>query len=181
MVYPPEYIKAARRVLRTIDLDPASNEVAQRVVRAGRYFTAEDDGLTREWGGTVWLNPPYSRKLMGRFVSKLVAEVTDKRVTSAILLANSHSDTGWFHEADSACSAVCFTYGPDGTKAAPTQGQVFFYYGPNIIRFRHVLASIGIVVERRAMPRGTCAVCTKTIRSARVNARHCSPACRQAA
>src|SRR5262245_6844094 len=57
---PPAYLEAARLVLGGIDLDPASSDVAQRRVRAGRYFTKKDDGLSRPWRGRVWLNPPYA-------------------------------------------------------------------------------------------------------------------------
>jgi len=58
---PPEYIEAAREVMGGIDLDPASNEVANRIVRATRYFTLEGDGLKMEWDGRCFLNPPYGK------------------------------------------------------------------------------------------------------------------------
>ncbi len=41
-----------------IDLDPASCEAANAVVRAPKIFTARDNGFTREWNGRVLLNPP---------------------------------------------------------------------------------------------------------------------------
>lgn len=28
-----------------------------------RYFTKEQDGLGQDWTGTVWMNPPYGRKI----------------------------------------------------------------------------------------------------------------------
>ena len=71
---PAQYIAAARRVLGEIDLDPASCEVAQGIVKAVQYFTAKDDGLKQEWHGRVWLNPPYAQPLIAQFVSKLIAE-----------------------------------------------------------------------------------------------------------
>jgi hypothetical protein len=72
---PAEYIASARSVLGAIDLDPASNAQAQRIVKAARYLTIEDDGLAHPWQGRVWLNPPYHRGLLPAFVDKLVEEV----------------------------------------------------------------------------------------------------------
>jgi hypothetical protein len=60
---PAKYIETARRVLGQIDLDPASSEMAQRTVRADRYFSERDDGLSQQWQGRVWLNPPYTQPL----------------------------------------------------------------------------------------------------------------------
>jgi hypothetical protein len=54
---PAKYIAAARAVLGGIDLDPASNAIAQATVRAGRYYSKDDDGLAQPWHGRVWLNP----------------------------------------------------------------------------------------------------------------------------
>ena len=44
----------------TFDLDPASPVGGGDCVPADTRFTREDDGLSREWFGTVWLNPPFS-------------------------------------------------------------------------------------------------------------------------
>ena len=44
---PDDYVEAARCVLGGIDLDPASSAQANQTVRAGRYYTKEDDG---SWG-----------------------------------------------------------------------------------------------------------------------------------
>lgn len=49
----PRYIEAARTVLGHIDLDPASTERANRIIKATHYYTKQDDGLTQHWSGKV--------------------------------------------------------------------------------------------------------------------------------
>ena len=149
---PKEYIEAARQALGGIDLDPATSEEAQKVVQAERYFTAADDGLSRDWDGKVFLNPPYHRDLAPKFIDKLIIEREAKRTTAAVLLTNNCTDTEWFAKAFSACAAVCFTNGrinfwtPNGGGVVlPTQGQAFFYFGDDLKRFAAAFASIGFI------------------------------------
>lgn len=55
----PEWlVEMSRHVLGKIELDPASSEFANRVVRAERIFTKEDNGLFQEWHGSTFLNCP---------------------------------------------------------------------------------------------------------------------------
>ena len=132
-----------------IDLDPASNPTAQLTVKATKYYTKEDDGLAHEWHGHVWLNPPYARGLIDRFVYKLIGS---HEVTEAIMLTNASTDTAWFHAAATASTALCITRGrikfltPDGIKGSPPNGQAFFYYGANPKKFAHAFKDVGLVV-----------------------------------
>ncbi len=150
---PREYLDSVVSVLGAIDLDPASSAMAQVRVGAARFFSVDDDGLAQEWRGRVWMNPPYSRGLIDKFISKAVSEYRAGRVSEAILLTHNYTDTGWFHEAVGAASALCFTkgrvkfIGSDGRVAAPTQGQAFFYFGNNPERFASVFARHGFVVS----------------------------------
>ncbi len=152
---PQEHIDAAYKVLGSIDLDPASSEIANQRVKAGRIFTIADDGLTKEWGGKVWMNPPYAQPHIANFIEKLASEYEAGRVTEAIALTHNYTDTQWFHRAALSCAAICFTRGrigflsPEGKRAAPTQGQAFFYYGAKVSDFLDAFCRIGFVVEVR--------------------------------
>jgi hypothetical protein len=87
---PPDLAEAVRAVLGRIDLDPASCQAANEVVRAGRYFTVTDDGLSQSWRGRVYCNPPGGRhgneSRQGLFWDKLVAEYEGGRVEAAVFL-----------------------------------------------------------------------------------------------
>jgi hypothetical protein len=149
-------------VLGAIDLDPASNAQAQRIVKAARYFTIKDDGLAHPWRGRVWLNPPYHRGLLPAFVDKLLEEVEAERVVAAVMLTNNCTDTAWFARAQATAAAICFTTGrisflePGGRElGVPPQGQAFFYFGPEVARFAEVFRRIGFLV--RPWRHGGCA------------------------
>jgi phage N-6-adenine-methyltransferase len=153
---PPEVIALVRAVLGSIDLDPASNVAAQRVIRAKRFYTKADSGLGRAWRGRVFLNPPYSA-VIAAFVDKLLHEYETGRVSAAILLTNNSTDAVWFHRAAAAADALCFTLGRiafckwNGEVGAPPQGQALFYFGPDRSRFIQTFARLGIIVRTESV------------------------------
>lgn len=132
---PSEYIEAARAVMGGIDLDPASSEIANAVVGAATYYTAEDNGLEYPWFGCVWMNPPYASELVGEFADKMAWEYRQGNVTEAIVLINNATETRWFRTLIDAASAVAFPssrvkfWKPDGDLGAPLQGQAIIYLG----------------------------------------------------
>ena len=59
--------------LGPFDLDPCAPPIEVRPYEiAPTAYTWDDDGLSREWYGTVWMNPPYSRVLLRGFCEKMV-------------------------------------------------------------------------------------------------------------
>lgn len=151
---PWEYVELAIQVMGSIDLDPASCDAANEVVRAAKYFTTKDDGLSRIWGGNVWMNPPYASGIVSCFTTKLVSEFKNGNVTQAIVLLNNSTDTAWFYDLVTWSHAVCFKTGRiafmDVTGASVSgaaQGQVFLYFGRRVKRFLSVFNKIGWTAE----------------------------------
>lgn len=144
---PSELIEAARAAMGSIDTDPASNELANEVVKAKTFYTVETNGLDKTWCGNVWLNPPYSGDLVGRFIDKLVAEKIN--YNQAIILVNNATETEWFRKITSISSAVCFPHGrikfynPKGGTNSPLQGQALLYVGANKEAFIDCFKQIG--------------------------------------
>ncbi len=57
-----------------------------------RYFTLGDDGLSQDWDGVCWMNPPYGRSI-GAWVKK-AAESSCK----VVCLLPARTDTAWWHD-----------------------------------------------------------------------------------
>src|SRR5262245_16190742 len=84
---PREIIERVKDVLGSITFDPASDPIPQTWIQAEHYFTLADDGLTKDWFGHVFLNPPYGRGA-GHWAAKLIDEYRAGRVEQAIMLVN---------------------------------------------------------------------------------------------
>lgn len=151
---PSKYARSVRNVLGRIDLDPASNELANETVQAREYLDVDRNGLNQSWYGTVYLNPPYGRGEAKPFAEKLVKEFRGNRTIEAICLTNNVTDTDWF--ADSIgryASAFCFPdhriqfIAPEGAKkSSNSHGQVFSYFGKDIPAFMVEFQQYGLCV-----------------------------------
>ena len=157
--YTPEpYIEAARAAMGSIDVDPASSAIANERVKAAKYYTVDDNGLTRTWTGNVWMNPPYAQPLIADFANVLVEKWHSGEVHQACVLVNNATETGWFRQMAEASSATCFTKGrvrfidPEGNPSgAPLQGQAILYFGGDADRFASEFCRFGYVFVGRPM------------------------------
>ena len=149
---PPEYIQMARQVMGGIDLDPASNELAQQWVQAEQYYTQSDDGLTLPWYDRIWLNPPYGNQ-MPVWIKKLIAAYEKKEVTQAIILVRPAAGSSWFQQLSGqfiGCTLhkrIKFIDANGKAQSSPVHGNVFFYLGCKSERFREVFSDIGVVTK----------------------------------
>jgi hypothetical protein len=89
---PLDIVERARRILGTIDLDPASDPAANRRVKATHIITQEEDGLKAPWPpGSVFLNPPGgklgNKSLAALFWQRLIQEWSEGHVSHAIFVA----------------------------------------------------------------------------------------------
>lgn len=153
---PAPIIEAARTTFGPsgITLDPATSQLAQQTVRADTWHTKDDDGLTKDWHGNIWLNPPYAQPLIGQFIDKLIKETEAGRLNQAIVLVNNATDTKWGQKLITAATAVCFPAGrirfidkegkPSG---APLQGQIIAYIGKRTNDFTTNFTTFGVVLH----------------------------------
>jgi hypothetical protein len=148
---PGDLIERARIAMGTIDVDPASCEFAQRVVKSAEWFDQKRNGLAHPWRGNVWLNPPYSGGLIESFIKKLVVE--RRNFAQAIVLVHSRTDAEWFHELCSIADALAFTKGRVGfynkeiPESSPRDGSVLVYIGEHPENFAAAFADSCLVLR----------------------------------
>jgi len=133
----------------SIDLDPASSEIANDTVQAAEFYTKDEDGLNKAWKGNIFLNPPYAAELIKHFAKKYAGEVAAGRIAAGIVLVNNATETGWFRDLVECANAVLFTSGrikfldPNGKPGAPLQGQAILYTGENTGSFLREFSKFG--------------------------------------
>lgn len=155
---PPQYVAAAREVMGgEIDLDPASNDLANQIIHAARFYDKAQNGLLQTWEAErLWLNPPYCKSgavsNQELWTHKLIAEYQAGRIQQAILLINAATETRWFQRLYD--FPICFVKGrirfrsPADIKTGSTIGSAFVYFGCNIQQFISVFSRFGAVIQR---------------------------------
>ena len=115
---PPPYIFLG---LGPFDLDPCSPVVRPWPI-AKKHYTKEDDGLSKEWEGRVWCNPPY-----GREAEKWLKRLCEHGNGIALIFARTETEM-FFRYVWEKASAVLFIrgrlifYHVDGERAKANAG-----------------------------------------------------------
>jgi len=74
-------------------LDPCASSSS---AKCSSFYTADDDGLSKDWKGhTVFMNPPYGRKI-GNWIQKAYEE-GEKSNTRVVALIPARTDTKYWH------------------------------------------------------------------------------------
>jgi hypothetical protein len=114
---PPEIIRA----LGVFDLDPCCPKVMPWAT-AEKMLSESTDGLSVNWHGRVWLNPPYSREAV-----KWLRRLADHGRGTALVFAR--TETSWFFQTVWwRATAILFLEGrihfhlADGTRAKANAG-----------------------------------------------------------
>ena len=63
--------------------------------KVDNYWTLNEDGLSQDWIGVCWCNPPYGRN-MPLWIKKAIKSSTIG--TTTVMLIPARTNTGWWHE-----------------------------------------------------------------------------------
>ena len=112
-------------------LDPCAS---QSSTKCSSFYTADDDGLSKNWEGqTVFMNPPYGRKI-GNWIQKAYEE-GEKSNTRVVALIPARTDTKYWHNYCMKATEIRFVkgrlkFGHGNTKnSAPFPSAVVIFSG----------------------------------------------------
>jgi DNA N-6-adenine-methyltransferase (Dam) len=144
---PPDIVELVLKVLGEIDLDPCAEDTKN--IPARLHYTKIDDSLQREWYGRLFLHPPSSHP--EKWIVKLTAELLNGRVSEAIALLPTATDTDWLNsvlKTQPVCfwkERIQFLDANHQTILPATQSYCLVYWGSNQHRFKQVFEQHGVV------------------------------------
>jgi phage N-6-adenine-methyltransferase len=83
-------------------LDPCASTAN---AKCADFFTVEDDGLSKAWNGSVFMNPPYGREI-GKWVAKAYEAAANG--ATVVCLIPARTDTAYWHDFVMRASEVRF-------------------------------------------------------------------------
>ena len=89
---PQDFFDSLNEEFGPFDVDVCASEWN---AKCPRYFTQETNGLSQDWTGKVWMNPPYGRTI-GQWMKKAYeSSLSGARV---VCLVPARTDTAWWHD-----------------------------------------------------------------------------------
>ena len=120
----------------------------ETAVKATRFFTKDQNGISQRWAGRVYLNPPFSG--WPQWVEKVLEEVERGDVEEIVMLGAIRTMTALYFQpllmrADAMCiiSGRMAFWGVATESQSPTDGHFLLYIGPNISRFLDSVSELG--------------------------------------
>ena len=116
-------------LLGPFDTDPCSPVVLPYEI-APISYNEEQNGLTHDWQGVVWMNPPYSRKPLRQFCEKMA-----RHGNGLALLVNRQDNLLWQEVIFPSARSMLFMrhrvkfLRPDGTTGSPFFGSCLVAWG----------------------------------------------------
>lgn len=157
---PPHYVKAVKRVLGRIDLDPCSSP-SSVVGAATEYVLPEIDGLQASWDfDTIYVNPPYGAdKDRGTkikdWLRKCVSAHQNYGAQIIALIPVAPNTSHWKECIWGQVSAICFLYdtrlkflSPNVIDKGAPMACAAVYWGDGWKRFSLIFREFGAVVRQ---------------------------------
>ena len=90
----PDDLFSALNLEYNFDLDVCATP---HNAKCKRYFSKNQDGLSQEWRGNIWCNPPYGREI-DKWIAKAVQSYQSQNCSRIVMLLPARTDTKWIHE-----------------------------------------------------------------------------------
>lgn len=107
--------------------------------KCARFFTKTQDGLSQDWTGVCWMNPPYGREI-GRWTRK--ARESAKAGAIVVCLLPARTDTRWWAEDVMEATELRFVRGRlkfgGSDSGAPFPSVIAVFGTPKIPRMGYV-------------------------------------------
>ncbi|KAK3259701.1 hypothetical protein CYMTET_31314 [Cymbomonas tetramitiformis] len=152
---PGTIISSSRRVLKSIDLDPFSEVLANLVVRAQKIYTRKDNGYKLELFGRVFMNPPGGMyngvSGNGYAFERLLNAYKAGKVQAFIAVLKAAVGYKWFNLIDECVycrlfEGQSFTSPIKETNAKSPHGYVVVYGGADVVLFAQEFSQWGRII-----------------------------------